>query len=137
MNNIYVKRINFKRLINITLFWLFSLISIKGYSNQFVNNPIHPKINKNDVELETIKIEGSSNEHSSDWIYDEPRSISEITKEQLDNRPARHAADILEQTSGVYSAVDQQDPALSVNIRGIQDFSRINMNIDGMRGFVE
>ncbi|CNH96025.1 TonB-dependent hemoglobin/transferrin/lactoferrin family receptor [Yersinia ruckeri] len=133
MNNIYVKRINFKRLINITFFWLFSLISIKGYSNQFVNNPIHPKSNKNDVELETIKIEGSSNEHSSDWIYDEPRSISEITKEQLDNRPARHAADILEQTSGVYSAVDQQDPALSVNIRGIQDFSRINMNIDGMR----
>lgn len=66
-------------------------------------------------------------------VYEEPRSVSEITREQLDHRPARHAADMLEQTSGVYSSVSQQDPALSVNIRGMQDYGRVNMNIDGMR----
>ncbi|HEN3656254.1 TPA: TonB-dependent receptor plug domain-containing protein, partial [Yersinia enterocolitica] len=78
-------------------------------------------------------MEGTSNAHEGDWVYDELHSVSEISREQLDNRPARHAADILEQTSGVYSSVSQQDPALSVNIRGIQDYGRINMNIDGMR----
>ncbi|CNL51762.1 putative TonB dependent receptor protein [Yersinia aldovae] len=88
---------------------------------------------ESDVVLDPLKVEGSGNYHDDDWVYDEPRSVSEITREQLDNRPARHAADILEQTSGVYSSVSQQDPALSVNIRGIQDYGRVNMNIDGMR----
>lgn len=68
-----------------------------------------------------------------DWVYEQPRSVSVINRKQLDDRPARHAADILEQTTGVYSSVSQQDPALSVNIRGIQDYGRVNMNIDGMR----
>lgn len=40
---------------------------------------------------------------------------------------------MLELTTGVYSSVSQQDPSLSVNIRGIQDYGRVNMNIDGMR----
>ena len=81
------------------------------------------------VHLPTIKAY-SENENN---LYREPRSVSEITRTQLDNRPAKHAADMLEQTAGVYSSVSQQDPALSVNIRGIQDFGRVNMNIDGMR----
>lgn len=68
-----------------------------------------------------------------DWIYDQPRAISVISREQMDNRPARHAADMLEQSAGVFSSVSQQDPSLSVNIRGIQDYGRVNMNIDGMR----
>ncbi|AIU87940.1 TonB-dependent receptor [Pectobacterium odoriferum] len=68
-----------------------------------------------------------------DWIYEQPRAISVISREQMDNRPSRHAADMLEQSAGVYSSVSQQDPSLSVNIRGIQDFGRVNMNIDGVR----
>ncbi|WP_010285236.1 TonB-dependent hemoglobin/transferrin/lactoferrin family receptor, partial [Pectobacterium brasiliense] len=68
-----------------------------------------------------------------DWIYEQPRAISVISREQMDNRPSRHAADLLEQSAGVYSSVSQQDPSLSVNIRGIQDYGRVNMNIDGMR----
>ncbi|WP_253445240.1 TonB-dependent receptor [Halomonas sp. Y3] len=68
-----------------------------------------------------------------DWVYHEPRSVSVISREQIDRRPPRHAADMLEETAGVYSAVDQRDPGLSVNIRGIQDYGRVNMNIDGMR----
>lgn len=68
-----------------------------------------------------------------DWIYEQPRAISVISREQMDQRPARHAADMLEQSAGVYSSVSQQDPSLSVNIRGIQDFGRVNMNIDGVR----
>ncbi|WP_408005708.1 TonB-dependent receptor [Pseudomonas carassii] len=68
-----------------------------------------------------------------DWVYQTPRSVSVITREQIDKRPPRHAADMLEQTAGVYTAVNQRDPGLSVNIRGVQDYGRVNMNIDGMR----
>ncbi len=81
------------------------------------------------LELSTIYVQAEA-ELS---VYDQPRSISIISKAQLENRPTRHAADMLEQTTGVYSTVSQQDPALSVNIRGIQDYGRVNMNIDGMR----
>jgi len=79
------------------------------------------------VQLAPIRI------HAEQSIYDQPKSVSIISKAQLENRPTRHAADMLEQTTGVYSSVSQQDPALSVNIRGMQDYGRVNMNIDGMR----
>ncbi|KAF1066588.1 MAG: TonB-dependent heme receptor A [Pseudomonas citronellolis] len=69
----------------------------------------------------------------NDWVYDAPRSVSVISREQIDRNPPRHAADMLEETPGVYSAVNQQDPGLSVNIRGIQDYGRVNMSVDGMR----
>lgn len=83
--------------------------------------------------LDSLTVLGAGGINANDWVYDEPRSVSVISREQMDNRPARHAADILEQTTGAYSSVSQQDPALSVNIRGIQDYGRVNMNIDGMR----
>ncbi|MGP0170481.1 TonB-dependent hemoglobin/transferrin/lactoferrin family receptor [Pseudomonas sp. NCHU5208] len=65
--------------------------------------------------------------------YLKPRSVAVIDREQIDRRPPRHAADMLEETSGVYTAVNQRDPGLSVNIRGVQDYGRVNMNVDGMR----
>lgn len=71
--------------------------------------------------------------HVDDWVYEAPRSVSVITREQIDRRPPRHAADMLADTPGVTSAVDRNNPSLSVNIRGMQDFGRVNMMIDGMR----
>lgn len=74
-----------------------------------------------------------SGQHQGDWVYSSPRSVSVVGREQLDRNPPRHAADMLEEAPGVYSAVSQQDPGLSVNIRGIQDYGRVNMSVDGMR----
>jgi len=71
--------------------------------------------------------------HPNDWVYSSPRSVSVVGREQLDRNPPRHAAEMLEEAPGVYSAVSQQDPGLSVNIRGIQDYGRVNMSVDGMR----
>jgi len=71
--------------------------------------------------------------HPNDWVYSTPRSVSVVGREQLDRNPPRHAAEMLEEAPGVYSAVSQQDPGLSVNIRGIQDYGRVNMSVDGMR----
>ncbi|WP_219271747.1 TonB-dependent receptor [Pseudomonas sp. Xaverov 83] len=80
--------------------------------------------------LATTTITG---QHRSDWVYSSPRSVSVVGREQLDRNPPRHAAEMLEEAPGVYSAVSQQDPGLSVNIRGIQDYGRVNMSVDGMR----
>ncbi|WP_017477856.1 TonB-dependent receptor [Pseudomonas sp. PAMC 26793] len=80
--------------------------------------------------LATTTITG---QHKNDWVYSSPRSVSVVGREQLDRNPLRHAAEMLEEAPGVYSAVSQQDPGLSVNIRGIQDYGRVNMSVDGMR----
>ncbi|CAI8843644.1 heme acquisition protein HasR [Pseudomonas donghuensis] len=82
------------------------------------------------LELGATHVDSNSD---ADWVYQTPRSVSVITREQIDKRPPRHAADMLEETAGVYTAVNQRDPGLSVNIRGVQDYGRVNMNIDGMR----
>ncbi len=83
------------------------------------------------LELGSTTINGQRLQEA--WVYESPRSVSVISQEQINRNPPRHAADMLEQTSGVYTAVSQQDPGLSVNIRGVQDYGRVNMNIDGMR----
>ncbi|EXF46632.1 heme acquisition TonB-dependent receptor protein HasR [Pseudomonas sp. BAY1663] len=82
-------------------------------------------------ELPDVTVRGWLSEKEQTYL--QPRSVAVIDREQIDRRPPRHAADMLEETSGVYTAVNQRDPGLSVNIRGIQDYGRVNMNIDGMR----
>ncbi|MEQ9886640.1 TonB-dependent receptor [Pectobacterium zantedeschiae] len=119
----------------------------QGLRQLIGTNPVDFQIGNNGVitlrprsaNVDTVKIDDVMTVRAftvanpGDWIYEQPRAISIISREQMDNRPARHAADMLEQSAGVYSSVSQQDPALSVNIRGIQDYGRVNMNIDGMR----
>ncbi|MES1943284.1 TonB-dependent outermembrane heme receptor HasR [Salinisphaera sp. PC39] len=67
------------------------------------------------------------------WVYETPRSVAVVTPEEIDRRPPRHPAEMLEEEAGVYSMFSEQDPALSVNIRGMQDYGRVNMMIDGAR----
>ena len=89
---------------------------------------------KSALALGTTSVTASEgNGNSADWVYQTPKAMSVITQEQIARRAPRHAADMLEETPGVYTAVDQRDPGLSVNIRGLQDYGRVNMNVDGMR----
>jgi heme acquisition protein HasR len=69
----------------------------------------------------------------ADEIFAAPRPVSIVTREEMDRTPARHAADLITEVPGVTSAVNRLNPGLSVNIRGMQDFGRVNMMIDGMR----
>ena len=112
---------------------LILALTTQGYTEDASAETAVSSSNKNDMVLDKLKVEETSHAQEGDWVYDEIHSVSEISREQMDNRPVRHVADILEQTSGVYSSVSQQDPALSINIRGMQDYGRVNMNIDGMR----
>ncbi|MES2868256.1 MAG: TonB-dependent hemoglobin/transferrin/lactoferrin family receptor [Pseudomonadota bacterium] len=84
------------------------------------------------LELGTTSVTASEG-NSADWVYQTPASVAVIAREQINQRAPRHAADMLEETPGIYTAVDQRDPGLSINIRGVQDYGRVNMNVDGMR----
>ena len=97
-----------------------------------INGVKNESDNKVAVTLDKITVIASATQQG-DWVYNTPSSVSVISQKQIEDRPPKHIADLLELTTGVYSSVSQQDPSLSVNIRGIQDYGRVNMNIDGMR----
>ncbi|WP_165789544.1 TonB-dependent receptor [Billgrantia endophytica] len=83
------------------------------------------------VGLDTLTVE--ADRIGDDWVYQEPRSVSVITREQIDRHPPRHIAEILQETSGVNASMNYQTPGLALNIRGMQDFGRVNMMVDGAR----
>ncbi|MDF0490299.1 TonB-dependent hemoglobin/transferrin/lactoferrin family receptor [Sphingomonas sp. H39-1-10] len=101
------------------------------------------------INLGTLRVEGEQGSGSgidrsgnagtggaaggADEIFAAPRAVSVVTREEMDRTPARHAADLIAEVPGVTSAVNRLNPGLSVNIRGMQDFGRVNMMIDGMR----
>ncbi|MCD9030777.1 TonB-dependent hemoglobin/transferrin/lactoferrin family receptor [Luteimonas sp. Y-2-2-4F] len=91
------------------------------------------------IVLGTLQVEGrrlqgaGGGAPAAEAIYEAPRALSVVTREDMDRIPVRHAAELIEATPGVASAVNRLDPALSINIRGMQDFGRVNMMIDGMR----
>ncbi|WP_454722485.1 MULTISPECIES: TonB-dependent hemoglobin/transferrin/lactoferrin family receptor [Cupriavidus] len=65
--------------------------------------------------------------------YDTPGSVDVITREDIERLPPRNTSDLFADTPGVYTANDRQNPALAVNIRGMQDFGRVSVTLDGAR----
>ncbi len=68
-----------------------------------------------------------------EWVYETGSGISVVSTESLDSNPARHANDLLDDVAGTYTADNPQDPGINVNVRGLQDQTRINTTIDGVR----
>jgi TonB-dependent heme/hemoglobin receptor len=72
-------------------------------------------------------------EGTPDWVYRAPTSVSVISREVLEQRSPRNVSDLFQDMSGVWTATDRQNPGMTVNIRGLQEQGRINVNIDGAR----
>ncbi len=72
-------------------------------------------------------------ERPEDEIYRQPLSISRITREDIERTGPRHLSEILQATPGVFTVTNEQIPSVSINLRGLKDFGRVNMNIDGIR----
>jgi heme acquisition protein HasR len=86
------------------------------------------------IRLAAVRVHGSYiPEADRDWIYDTAGSVSVVTQEDMERTGPRHASEILQATPGVFTVTNEQNPSVSVNIRGLKDFGRVNMNIDGMR----
>ncbi|MGE0627691.1 MAG: TonB-dependent hemoglobin/transferrin/lactoferrin family receptor [Hyphomicrobiaceae bacterium] len=93
------------------------------------------------IALDTIDVSGGANAASGsgyqgtpDWVYQTPSSVSVISREAIENAPARNTRDLLDNVAGVYAnRSEAQNPGITINIRGLQDQGRINTMIDGAR----
>jgi hemoglobin/transferrin/lactoferrin receptor protein len=54
-------------------------------------------------------------------------------KSQFDKIQASSVTDLVRDIPGVTTSISPRDPAQSVNIRGLQDFGRVNVLVDGAR----
>lgn len=68
-----------------------------------------------------------------DWVYETSGGLSVVSVDNFDSNPPRHANDLLDDVSGTYTADNPQDPGVNVNVRGLQDQTRVNTTIDGVR----
>ena len=91
------------------------------------------------VTLDTIDVRAASDgqnkgyQGTPDWVYETPASVSVISRETLEQRTPRNSSDLFQDMSGVWTPGDRQSPGTTINIRGLQEQGRVNVNIDGAR----
>ncbi len=59
--------------------------------------------------------------------------VSVMTLEQIESRQASRVADLIYTMPGVWMQDRGDDPSTSINIRGLQDFGRVAVVVDGAR----
>jgi hemoglobin/transferrin/lactoferrin receptor protein len=84
---------------------------------------------QNVTRLDTITIVSRTPESA----IDTPASVSHLGREELDRRMAATPQDVLFGIPGVALQSDANRTASSVNIRGLQDFGRVSVIVDGSR----
>jgi len=70
---------------------------------------------------------------TSEAAVDTLSASSVVERETLDQFGAQTVTDAVRDIPGVTTQVNQDDPATAVNIRGLQDFGRVNVMVDGAR----
>jgi len=76
---------------------------------------------------------GSGFQGTPDWVYDTPASVSVVSREAIEKKQPRNAYDLLSGVSGVSVAGAAQNPGVAINVRGLQDQTRVTTTIDGAR----
>lgn len=78
---------------------------------------------------------GAGFQGTPDWVYETPTAVSVISREAIQNAAgARDARDLLDNVAGAYvNNSSANSPAISPNIRGVQDMGRVVVSIDGAR----
>ncbi len=94
--------------------------------------PAPPPASQGDAPvLPTVVV--TATQDRKEQAYETPAAVSVITREDIDRTGPRHASEILQSTPGVFTTTNEQNPSVNVDIRGLKDFGRVNMSIDGMR----
>lgn len=79
------------------------------------------------INLGPVKVEGAAPAPDSP-----PAATSTVSRQQLQTIPPTVASDILTDIPGVFSQYGG-GPGLSISVRGMQDFGRVNVMLDGAR----
>ncbi|WP_413988894.1 TonB-dependent hemoglobin/transferrin/lactoferrin family receptor [Labrys okinawensis] len=66
-------------------------------------------------------------------LIDTLGGVSQVTQADIDRAQPSTVSDLLRTVPGVSTQVSSNDPAQSINIRGLQDFGRVNVLVDGAR----
>ncbi len=96
---------------------------VSSGTDEFVTTPV----------LVTARERSLGPNGTPDWVYATPGAVSVVTRESIEKKPPRNMSDIFRETSGVSAVTNNQNPGFVANIRGLQDFGRVNVNIDGAR----
>ncbi|MBL8907411.1 MAG: TonB-dependent hemoglobin/transferrin/lactoferrin family receptor [Rhizobiales bacterium] len=83
-----------------------------------------------EVLLDTVTVSATK---TPEKAVDVKAGVSTATREEIDERQAWDISEILNQMPGVYTDNNADDPATAINIRGLQDFGRVVVTIDGAR----
>ncbi|ALM84378.1 TonB-dependent receptor [Bordetella sp. N] len=83
------------------------------------------------VQLPNVQVIGVADPREE--TYRTPGSVAVVTREEIDRLPPRNTSDVLEAVPGVFTSQTRQNPGVAINIRGLQDFGRVNVMIDGAR----
>lgn len=86
---------------------------------------------QNSMQLGPVRVQGKHD--PKDEAYRAAGSVSVITREEMERLPPRNTADLFVSMPGVTANANRQNPGVSINIRGLQDFGRVNVMIDGAR----
>ncbi len=89
-----------------------------------------PAMAEEDVELDLITVTVLK---LKQLLSDVAGGVSVVTKEEKDRHGNNSVADVLAPIPGVSTEENANDPATAINIRGLQDFGRVVVTIDGAR----
>ncbi len=83
-----------------------------------------------DVVLDTISVTTTKTEEKA---IDSLGGVSVVGRREIDRIQPSRISDVFRDVPGVTSQENANDPAQSINIRGLQDFGRVNVLVDGAR----
>lgn len=69
----------------------------------------------------------------ADKVIDALASVSVTSREEIRRQQPQRIGTVISQTPGVTTEENPDDPATSINIRGLQDFGRVAVTVDGAR----
>lgn len=84
----------------------------------------------NAIELDTITVTSTK---TPEPAINALSGSTVVSKPQIDRIQPSKTSEILQDIPGVTAQESQNDPGQSVNIRGLQDFGRVNVLVDGAR----
>lgn len=82
------------------------------------------------VSLDTLTVTATKTEEPA---IDALSGTSVVTREQINRLQPSRLSEVLRDVPGVTTQENQNDPAQAINIRGLQDFGRVNVLVDGAR----
>ncbi|MGO4526606.1 TonB-dependent hemoglobin/transferrin/lactoferrin family receptor [Microvirga sp. 2MCAF35] len=80
--------------------------------------------------LDTVTITSGKTE---DKVINDLAGSSVVTRQQIDRLQSSRISDVLQSVPGVAVQETGTDPGQAINIRGLQDFGRVNVLVDGAR----